>query len=184
MIISHKQKEDLIRKLLNEKHTYRDIAAITHSSPNEIARIRRKITGENTEANEEIDSKSICSRAFDLFQKGVSLPQAVIDLDIEPEQVKKFHESYLNLANRQNIVSLLKDEKDVQLKIDILDFLQTNPHHLKKIKETIDIQNVIWEVTAEIEELKDERNDAKNINKYYDSKLEEKRKKILKSQEQ
>jgi len=36
---------------------------------------------------------------------------------------------------------------------------------------------------AEMEELKDELNDAKYINKYYDSKLEEKRKKILKSQE-
>jgi len=121
--------------LLNEKRTYRDIAEITHSSPNKIARIRRKITGENTEANEEMDSKSSCSRAFDLFQKGVSLPQAVIDLDIEPEHLKKFHESYVNVANRQKIVSYLKDEKDAQLKIDILEFLQTNSHHLKKLKK-------------------------------------------------
>lgn len=37
MIVSKKEKENLIQKLLNEGHTYRDIARIAHTSPNDIA---------------------------------------------------------------------------------------------------------------------------------------------------
>ncbi len=51
MITSQTEKEDLIRKLLNEGRTYREIAKITHPSPNEIARIRRMITGENMDTS-------------------------------------------------------------------------------------------------------------------------------------
>lgn len=97
-------------KLLSEGRTYRDIAKSANCSPNEIARIRKKITGENKETNEDTKSKSICARAFDLFQKEIAITQIVIDLDIEPEQVKKIHDSYLDLLNRQKIVSLLKME--------------------------------------------------------------------------
>lgn len=61
MIISKKEKEDQIINLLNEGRTYRDIAKITHSSPNEIASLRRKITETNTDTNIDMKSKSICS---------------------------------------------------------------------------------------------------------------------------
>ena len=114
MIISQKEKEDLIRKLLSEGRTYRYITKSANCSPNEIARIRKN-TGENKLTNEDMKSKSICSRAFDLFQKEIPITQIVIDLDIEPEQVKKFQDSYLDLSNRQKIVSLLKDKNSMPL---------------------------------------------------------------------
>lgn len=92
-----KEKEDLIRKLLSEGRTYREIAKTIHCSPNEIARVQRKIMGENTEDNLNMKNKSICSQALDLFQKGVPLIQVIIILDIEPEQGKKYQGIYQDL---------------------------------------------------------------------------------------
>lgn len=152
MILSQKEKEDLIRKLLIEGRTYRDIAKSANCSPNEIARIRKEISCQNKGTNDDTKSKSICSRAFDLFQKEIHITQIVIDLDIEPEQVKKIHNSYLDLLDRQKIVTLLKDGNNMHLKIEILEFLQQNPVHLTKIKESKDIQILIWEKEIELNE--------------------------------
>ena len=173
MIISQKEKEDLIRKLLSERHTYRDIARIANCSPNEIARIKKEITGENKETNEDVKSKSICSRAFDLFQKEIPVTQIVIDLDIEPEQVKKIHDSYLDLLNRQKIVSLLKDGNNMHLKIEILEFLQENPDLLAKIKEAIDIQILIWEKEADLNEANNDLDITNKLIRHADSRLQE-----------
>ncbi len=172
MIISQKEKEDLIRKLLSERRTYRDIAKTANCSPNEIARIRKKITGENKETNEDMKSKSICSRAFDLFQKEIPITQIVIDLDIEPEQVKKFQDIYLDLSNRQKIVSLLKDVNSMPLKIEILEFLQENPDLLAKIKEAIDIQFLIWDKKAELNEANDDLDNTNKIIRYAELRLQ------------
>ena len=96
--------------MLHEGHTYRDISIIDHTSPNEIARIRRKKTGETTKHDVDMKSKSICSQVFVLLQGGITLPQIVIDQDIKPEQVLKIQEKYLNLVNKGKIVSLLIDQ--------------------------------------------------------------------------
>ena len=119
--------------MLNEGHTYRDIAIIDHTSPNEIARIRREKTGETTKHDVDMKSKSICSQVFVLLQGGITLPQIVIDQDIEPEQVLKIQEKYLNLVNKGKIVSLLIDQKDMTLIINLLQYLVENPHHHRKL---------------------------------------------------
>jgi len=168
-----KEKEDLIRKLLSEGRTYREITKTVHCSPNEIARVQRKIMGENTEDSMDMKNKSISSRALDLFQKGVPLIQVIIILDIEPEQGKKYQEIYLGLLKREKIVSILKDDKDVLLKIDILEFLLKNPLLYRKIKEAIDIQIVIWELMAEKNEAEDDLNNANIIYSHTDSRLQE-----------
>ena len=78
-------------------------------------------------------SKSICSQVFVLLQGGITLPQIVIDQDIKPEQVLKIQEKYLNLVNKGKIVSLLIDQKDMTLIIDLLQYLVENPHHHRKL---------------------------------------------------
>jgi hypothetical protein len=172
VIIPQKEKEDLIQKLLSERRTYRDIAKIANCSPNEIARIKKEITGENKETNEDMKSKSICSRAFDLFQKEIPVTQIVIDLDIEPEQVKKIHDSYLDLLNRQKIVSLLKDKNNMPLKIQILEFLQENPDLLAKINKAIDIQILIWEKEADLNEANNDLDNTNNLIRHAESRLQ------------
>ena len=74
-----KEKEDLIRKLLNEGRPSRDIARNAHCSLNVVSRIRKEMTGETIKTDLDMKRKSICSRVFALLQKGISLPQIVID---------------------------------------------------------------------------------------------------------
>ena len=95
MTTSPNDKENLIRKLLEEGHTNRYITKIVHCSPNGIAPIRRKIAGENTEVNTDMKSKSQCSQALYLLQKGVPLIDVIILLDPDLDQGKKYHDIYL-----------------------------------------------------------------------------------------
>lgn len=111
------------------------------------------------------------------MQKDVPLTQIVIDLDIEPEQVKKFHDIYLNLLKRQKLVSILKDEDDTRLILEILPFLR-DPDNLRSLKENIDIKTMTWEFMTEMNEVKQNLEDIKVIEKHYESMLEEKRIKV------
>ena len=138
------------------------------------------MTGETFKTDIDMKSKSTCSQVFGLLQKGISLPQIVIDQEIEPEQVIKIQEKYLNLVNRGDIVSLLIDQKDMPLIIDLVQYLVENPHHRRKIKELVDLQRDVWELRAEKEELGYDLTVSKCLDKQYNSQLETKRKRILK----
>jgi hypothetical protein len=141
---SPNDKENLIRKLLEEGHTYRYITKFVHCSPNDIAPISRKIAGENTEANTDMKSKSQCSQALYLLQKGVPLIDVIILLDIDPDQGKKYHDIYLYLIKREKIVSLLKDGKDMDIKIEIFEYLKENPPQLRRIRENENTHIEVW----------------------------------------
>jgi hypothetical protein len=176
---SQKEKEDFIYKLLEEGRPYRDITQIAHCSPNEIARIRRKMTADTTKTDLNVKSKSICSLVFESLQKGTPLPQIIIDHDIEPEQVIKIQEKYLDIVGKGKIISLLKEQKNLSLIINIVEFLVKNPHHLKKITDLRDLQREIWDLMSERDEIREDVRISKCVDKHYDSKLELKRKKIL-----
>ena len=85
-----KEKYDLIVKLLKEGHTNREICKIAQCSPNEITLIRKTIFGQNTDTGIDMKDKSICAQVFDLLEKGTSLPQIVIKVDIDPEEAMRF----------------------------------------------------------------------------------------------
>ena len=178
-----KEKEDLIRKLLNEGHPSRDIARNAHCSLNVVSRIRKEMTGETIKTDLDMKRKSICSRVFASLQKGISLPQIVIDEDIEPELAIKIQEKYFNLIGKGKIVSLLIDQKYMTLIIDLVQFLVENPHHRRKIKKLVDLQRVIWELKAEKEDVEEDLGVSITLEKYYDSQVEAKRKKILKKRD-
>lgn len=173
MQVTQLEKKDLIHKLLKEGRSYRDITKIAHCSPNEIARVKRE---ETIETNVNMKGKSICSCVFDSLQKGIRLPQIVIDHDIEPELVLKIQEKYLNLIGKGQIVSLLKNQQDVALIIDILGYLVENPHHRKKMKELVELQREIWEMMVDKSELENDIRIAKYLYEKYDSMLEKQRK--------
>ena len=129
--------------------------------------------------NKHIKSKSTTSQALDLFQKGVPLIQVIIDLDIAPELGKKYQEIHLELSKREKIMSLLKDGKDLLLKIEILEFLQENPLLFTKIKQAMDIQIVIWEIIAERYEEEGYLKDIKFLYHHAEGRLQNLRKNLI-----
>ena len=71
-MISKKEKNDLIFKLLKEDRTNREICKIARCSPNAITPIRKTINGEDTDIGIDMKGKSICAQVFDLLEKGTS----------------------------------------------------------------------------------------------------------------
>ena len=138
------ERENLIRKLLEENHTYKEIIDIVHCSPNVIPLVKRKITGEHIKTNNGMKSKSLCSQALDQLLKGVSLIQVTINLDLEPEQAKKYYDIFLDLTKREKIVSLLGEGQDLDLNIKILTYLLKNPPEVKRIEENEKSHIEVW----------------------------------------
>ena len=123
-------------KLLKEGYPYREITKSANCSPNEIVKVKRERANET---NVSLKVKSVCSRVFDSLQKRNFITQIVIDNDIEPELVLKIQENYLNLIGK-GIVSLLINQKDVGLIIDMVEYLSENFPHRKKLNDLIQLQ--------------------------------------------
>ena len=67
--------------------------------------------------------------------------------------------------------------------IELVQFLVENPHHRRKIKKLVDLQRVIWELKAEKGDVEEDLGVSITLEKYYDSQVEAKRKKILKKRD-
>ena len=68
----------------------------------------------------------------------------IILLDTDPDQGKKYHDIYLYLTKREKIVSLLKDGKDMDIKIEIFEYLKENPPQLRRIRENENTHIEVW----------------------------------------
>ena len=73
---------------------------------------------------------------------------------------------------------MLKDGKDISLKIEILEFLQENPQLFRNIKHAIDMQVILWEMMAEINEAEEYFNNLNFLCRHADSKLQKLNKKL------
>jgi predicted transcriptional regulator len=101
LLLSKKEKENLVIKLAKEGKTYREVAKEVHISPSEIKKILDKDTGdEKTIQNnnkEREKTKSLYAQAFQMFQNNKSLPEVVVELDIDAPNVTQYYEHYLSL---------------------------------------------------------------------------------------
>ena len=128
-MVLKKEKEDLIVKLLKEGYTSREITEKVCCSPNLLPPIRKTISGEDTNTTTQMmKSKSICAQVFDLLDKGTPLSQIIIKVDIDPEEAMKLQDKYIQVLKRDRIFYLLKGEKDMDLSIEVLEFLKANPN--------------------------------------------------------
>ena len=173
-----KQKYDLIVKLLKKGYTNREICKIARCSPNEITPVRKTIFGEDTVIGIDMKGKSICAQVFDLLEKGTSLSQIVIKVDIDPEEAMRLEDKYLHVLKRNKIIHLLKDQKNMALILDILKFLISSPDLWWKIKEIKDLQTVIWNLMADREEIEYDIKVDQTILIHYDRQVEKMERKL------
>ncbi|WP_148687580.1 hypothetical protein [Candidatus Nitrosocosmicus hydrocola] len=131
-----KEKYDLIVKLLKEGYTNREICKNAKCSPNEITPIRKTVFGENTDTGTEMKGKSICAQVFDLLEKGYSLAQIVIKVDIDPDEAMRIQDKYLIVSKKDRIINLSNDLKDMDQTIEIQEFLKANPKQWNEIKKS------------------------------------------------
>ena len=73
---------------------------------------------------------------------------------------------------------LLKDQNDVALTIEIIEFLRGNPKYWKKIKEIKDLQIMVWNLMVDREEIEEDIEVDKTLLRYYDEQMEKKKKQL------
>ena len=139
-----KEKYDLIVKLLKKGRTNREICKNARCSSNEITPIRKTIFGETTGTGIDMKGKSTCAQVFDLLEKGTSLPQIVIEVDIDPKEAMKLQGKYLHVLKMDNIIHFLNNHKDLDLIIEILEFLKANSNDLDEIKNDIKVNEILY----------------------------------------
>ncbi|ALI35426.1 hypothetical protein NMY3_01221 [Candidatus Nitrosocosmicus oleophilus] len=179
MQTTQKDKEDQILNLLEEGYTNRQICKIEHCSPNKVSSVNKKRTGKINELDTQIKNKSICSQVFDLLEKKVPLAQIITRVDIDPDEAMKIENKYLQVSKRDRIIYLLREEKDMVLTIEKLEFLKANPDLWKEIKKTMDIQTVNRNLVIEGDNIENEIEGKKILLKnFYNKMIKEKRKKL------
>lgn len=100
-----------------------------------------KIWNEGKGQKEPAPEKSITSKAFELFEQNMSLVKVTIDLDLNPTEAEKIHESYLRLKGLDKVVYYCQTvEKHL---ISFSDFVYACEVHTPKSQKILDIMNLI-----------------------------------------
>lgn len=151
LLLSRKEKEELVIKLAREGKTTREIAKIVHIPLKDIGEIIRKFTGEsNSESNEAEKEKerlsklSIYAQAFQLFREKKSLTEVVITLDLEADTVLYYYKDYLRLNHLHKLVNLYHSlVKDPPLFLHLFNRIKEEGLSREEIAYMIEIQSNI-----------------------------------------
>ncbi|MDQ4073155.1 MAG: hypothetical protein M3162_02495 [Thermoproteota archaeon] len=95
MLLSRKQKEEMVILLAEKGWTTRMIAREVHISLKDIGLILKRYTGEEIEP--PADKMSTTSKAFKMFQEGKDHVTVAIALNIEADEVIHMYNDYLRL---------------------------------------------------------------------------------------
>ncbi len=119
LLLTKKQKENLVIKLAQDGKTTRTIAKEVHISLKDIGRIIHKVTDndsdiiekekEEIEKQKRLKSLSPYARAFQMFNDEVPLTEVAIELDIKTAAVLDFYVDYLRLLNMGGLVTMFHE---------------------------------------------------------------------------
>jgi hypothetical protein len=85
VILTRKEKEQLVIQLASERKTTRTIAQVAHVSPKDIGTIIRRFTGEETEyQNKDL---YLTSKAFQMFKENKNRVDVAVALNLEADDV-------------------------------------------------------------------------------------------------
>src|SRR5688572_3094899 len=99
-VLTNQEKWNLVKELLTEGKTFREIEKIVHVSPNFITKVKIAEFGQDSVCaeNENIKKNKKLSKrtqAIDLFYKGKRPYEIINELDIGIDEVKEAQKDYL-----------------------------------------------------------------------------------------
>ncbi len=122
MLLSKKEKEELVIKLAEEGKSTRQIAETLHISLKDIGTIIRRYTGEEKD-NENNKALSDNSMALKLFKENKSLVDVAITLNMDADDVSDLHTDFLRLSNMDKLMAMYRELGD---EISLLEWLYDN----------------------------------------------------------
>ena len=169
------EKIALVRKLLNEGKTYREICHLAHVSSRDIKPIakeleRKKRLQQNKENNQESTTKklSLSSRAFILFQEGKKLDEVKVVLDIPFKLAIRYWKQYLKSIRMFESYEFYQEHSyDMPTFLSIATFIKRNNVFGNNIVNVLRTANNILSLNQTYSNLKAEIEKMKQIKKRY-----------------
>ncbi len=93
-------KKKKIIEMYRNGSSIRDIAKQVHMSFSDIGQIIRESTGQKKK--EPTPEKSNTTKAFNMFSKGKTVIDVIINLDLKPEEAQNIYSNYLRLRGKCN----------------------------------------------------------------------------------
>jgi hypothetical protein len=112
VILSKKEKEELVVKLYQDGKTIREIAHIVHLSFTDISKIIRKLNGQNDNDDIDLKDKSIETRAIYLFSIGKSPLEVAIELNMPSAEVHDLQEEFWALNQLHDLAFVYGEIKN------------------------------------------------------------------------
>ena len=134
------EKKKLIIQRRKDGVTMRNISKELHVSFSTIGKVWREREGQK----ESKPEKSITSRAFFLFEQNTSLVQVTLELDLNPTEAERIHESYLRLKGLDEIVSYSQKVKNhLSSFLDFVTACEEYTAESQKLVEVFNLQKLI-----------------------------------------
>lgn len=150
-----KQKEGLVKALLEKGEPYRDIAQKAKVSPNTIKAISNRAGLDET--------TSISSRAFELFSQGKTPLDVAIKLNLKAEEAVRYHQEYNMLQGCTEFTKLwLQIKNNPWSYVDLVRLVQNAKMGDGEIVELLKIANgYLPRIRLEYDRLQGELNSCK-----------------------
>ena len=130
-MLSKKEKDNAILRLVDEGKTYREILKILHVSPNDISSAKKSREGSNTEP-------SIQTKAYKMFLEGKAPIEVAIALGIGKEEIIKLWKEYLEITGHFRLLKIAEELKEnLQRFLNIYNEIKKKGLTLEDIEEGI-----------------------------------------------
>ncbi len=161
LLLSKKQKENLVIKLAQEGKTTRAIAKEVHISLKDIGKIIHNATGDDSyiqekeheiEKQKRLKSLSPYARAFQMFNDEVPLAEIAIELDIKTDTVLDFYADYLRLLSMGGLVTIYQDlGNDMTLLFYLYSRIKKEGLEMDDVKELLEEQQELKVLQKRVE---------------------------------
>ncbi len=160
-------KEELVKKLLEDDKNFQEIAKTAHVSFSFISVVKKKMMGEDIVINKRL---SIPTQAIKLFSEGKSIIDVIITLDRPSVEICKYYDDYLRLKNRGYLVSLIGAYEDaLPTLVKLIKYMVQNPSTkndliatLGLVKDIPRLKSVKKNLEEKIKDLNEARNQLLN----------------------
>ncbi|HET8792746.1 MAG TPA: hypothetical protein VFM31_03050 [Nitrososphaeraceae archaeon] len=163
-ILTNQEKWNLVKKLLMEGKSFREIEKIAHVSPNFITKVKKVDFGqdsvyeenENTKKNKKLSKRT---QAIDLFYQGKTPKKVLLELDMDVNEVTKAQSDYFQLLDLDHLSEIFQNNSNNLIKefyslFKI--FKELGLDTIEKVKEIKELVKVYPHLQLEISQLNKE----------------------------
>jgi DNA-binding CsgD family transcriptional regulator len=109
MVLTRREKEELVKQLYEEGKTIREIAKAVHMSFTDISAIIKKVTGDSSKDSSNKPVVSRETKALRLFSNGNSSVEVAIKLDIRIEEAEELYLGFWRLKQQPYLAFVYKE---------------------------------------------------------------------------